>query len=135
MSAGPWYHNVLADKEYMYNDVRCVIKFSHEWKNLMKISQRLPHLILDIGFLHSSINKCIVPYELGGLCSVRGYASSIRDNLIKNVKDKIIAYTKVKALRVLSNSNIVQIWINHVLYRPNGIRYALLKKEFESLAR
>lgn len=135
MSAGPWYHIVVADKEYMYNDIRCVIKFSHEWKNLMKISQRLPYLILDIGFLHSSINKCIVPYELAGFCSIRGYASSIRKDLIKNVKDKIIAYTKVKALMVISNSNIFQIWRNHVLYRPNGIRYALLKKEFESLSR
>ena len=133
MSTGPWYHNVLADKEYMYNDVRCVIKFSHEWKTLMKISQRLPYLILDIGFLHSSINNCIVPYELGGLCSVRGYASSIRNDLIKNVKDKIIAYTKVKALLVLSNSKNLQIWVNHILYRPNGLRYTLLKKEFESL--
>lgn len=135
MSAGPWYHNVVADKDYIYKDVRCVIKFSNEWKTLMKISQRLPYLILDIGFLHSSINKCIVPYEGSGFCSIRGYASSIRNDLIKNVKDTIIAYTKVKALRVLSNSNIFQNWRNHVLYRPNSIRYALLKKEFESLAR
>jgi len=133
MSAGPWYHNVVADKDYMYNDVILIIKFSSEWKNLMKISQRIQYLILDIGFLHSSINKCITSYESGGWGSIMGYASSIRNELIKNVKDKIIAYTKVKALRVLSNSNIFQIWRNHVLYRPNGIRFALLKKEFESL--
>jgi hypothetical protein len=133
MSAGPWYHNVVVDEDYIYKDVRCVIKFSHEWKTLMKISQRLPYLILDIGFLHSSINKCIVPYELGGWASIRGY-TSIRNDLIKNVKDKIIVYTEVKALRVLSNSNIFQNWRNHVLYRPNSIRYGLLKKEFERLA-
>lgn len=133
MSDGPWYHNVVADKDYIYNDVRQAIKFSCEWKHLMKISQRLPYLILDIAFLHSSINKCIVPYELGGWCSVRGYASSIRKDLIKNVEDKIIDYIKVKALIVLSNSSNFQNWINHVLYKPSGPRFSLLKKEFESL--
>jgi hypothetical protein len=127
-----WYQSISVDKEYVYNDSLLVIIKSPEWKNLRKISQRLPYLILDIGFLHPVIISSIEDWNIGS-CSIRGYICNIRYGLIENIKDKIIAYTKVKALLVLSNSKILQNWVNHILYRPNGLRYTLLKKEFESL--
>jgi len=130
--AEPFYHCVNVDKDLVYNDIIVVIRSSHEWKNLMKISQRLPYLIHDIGFLHSAINSSIDDVDTDS-CSIRGYACSIRLPLVNSVKDKILVYRKIKALMVLSNSNIVQNWVNHILYRPPGPRYALLKKEFESL--
>ena len=137
---GPWYEtSYIVNHKYVYDDIILSVKNSSEWKQLMKISQKLPYLILDIGFLHLSIDKCIASVFCNGdkknFCygSLRGYVTCFRPHLIKLIKKYICDYTKVKALMVLSNSNIIQKWVNHVLYCPFGPRYTYLKKEFESL--
>ena len=139
---GPWYETAyVVDNKYIYNDLKLFVKNSAEWKQVMKISQRLPYLIHDVGFLHMCINKCInkcIESTVGdkkNFCygSLRGYVAGFRHILIRRIKKYICDYTKVKALMVLSNSNIVQNWMNHVLYSPFGPRYMHLKKEFESL--
>ena len=128
----PWYNSTFITYDYIYDDLVCSINQSNQWGNIVKLSQRLPYIIHDVGFLHSAIVKSIDSADIEA-CSIRGYTSSIRYPLIKCVIDKIIEYRKVKALMVLSNSHIISIWVNHVLYKPSSHRSSLLKKEFEEL--
>ena len=134
--AGPWYEISGPNRQYVYDDILLVIKCSLEWKNLIQMNQRLPHRVLDIGNLSLIIKNCMATEfdRYGGFGSYRGYGTFTRNTLMKAVKKKLTEdYYKKKAITILQNSTILNIWMNHILYRPPGSRYKFLMEHFESL--
>ena len=131
---GPWYECQGPDRQYVYDDLLLVMKNSLEWKKIMEMKQKQPYIFLDIGNLSLIIKDCMaVEFDkYGGFGSYRGYGAFTRYNLLKDIKKKLTEdYYKKKAITILQNSTILNTWVNHILYRPPGLRYKIHKSNFE----
>ena len=128
----PCWQIESVSREYVYKDLLFSVGKTKECKNIVKISKKLPHLILDYCLISKIIHK-IIDIEYGkfnGFGSLRGY-SSTRQGLLESINEKIKELNKIKALRVLSNSILINNWVNHVLYKVDGLRYYSIKEDFE----
>ena len=129
------YQSSSPGRQEVYDNIKESIECSVEWKKLIQMEQKLPYRVLDIGNISLIIKECMAEEfdRYGSFGSHRGYKSSTRYSLWRAVKQKIQEYYKKKAFTILKNSNIIDNWINHILYSPGGIRYKIHKTSFEKL--
>jgi len=129
----PSYQSSGPSRQVVYTDISDSIQYSREWKKLIQMNQRLPYRILDIGNISLIIKECIG--EFVNKCErMMWYFTSTRYSLLTVVKKKIHEYYRKKATTILTNSFIIDNWINQVLYSPGGIRYKIHKTSFQNLA-
>ena len=104
----PHYQMNSVSREYVYKDLLVSVGTTKECKNMVKISKKLPHLILDYCLISKIIHKLVdIEYNrFNGFGSLRGYCS-IRQGLLESINEKIKELNKIKALRVLSNSILI----------------------------
>tara|TARA_B100000795_G_C22704418_1_gene400981 strand:+ start:235 stop:645 length:411 start_codon:yes stop_codon:yes gene_type:complete len=131
----PCYQTECPSSEEVYKNCWVSIQRSVELKKIIPMNQKIAYRILDMGNI-SLIIKERMAEELkiySNFGSYRGYQSSTRYTLDCDIKEKIQEYYKKKAFNILKNSNIIDNWINHILYSPGGLRYKIHKTSFESL--
>ena len=124
--SGPWYECESPTKEYVYKDI--MKHFSYNLNKSSKIN--ISYKILNLGYLSiivkEEIDKEYKKYS--GFGSYRGYASFSRRSLIETVMEKIDKKRNEK----IANSKIIKFILHH-LYKPNGIGFKKMEKEFNSL--
>ena len=131
----PLYQSIEPSRQNVYTDISESIQCSREWKNLIQMNQRFPYRVLDIGSISIIIKECMAEEfdRYGGFGSHRGYYYSTRHSILVAVKKKMHEYYRKKAITILKNSCIIDTWINHILYSPNGLRYEIHKISYQSL--
>ena len=106
-------------KEYAIRDIKETFK-----------DKKIPDFVIETNVQHE-IDK------YGGLGSFRGYCSSTKDSIIKNI-EKDILFIK-KNIQIIEKNIYFQNWMNHILYRPPDysntfkvLRYYDVLQDFDS---
>ena len=129
----PSYQYSGPSRQVVYTDIlHYVMGFSVAWKKLIQMNQRLPYRILDIGNISLIIKECI-DERAKGYESLEWFWTSTRYCILGMVEKKIREYYRKKAITILKNSFIFDNWVNHILYRPGGIRYKIHKTSYQKL--
>ena len=114
---GPWYESSGPDAAYVQNS-----QFEH-YKHKANLAVGFkPYMIMQI-------IREVIPDGTTGFGSYRGYATFGLDAHFKTkIQDKISMKRQECALKIITN------WFVEIMFRPQGIGFIRVKKEFESIS-
>ena len=121
----------------IYNKLIEQVISSETWKKYNSTEKNIAKKIQNIGYL----GRLIKMYVLGYYEYYGGFGphnnSKDFDNLILNMLQFILNYldkqVKINCMKKITRSTLFNNWINHVLYKPGGIRDKTILKDYERL--
>jgi hypothetical protein len=127
--SGPWYETTGPSREEVYQDI--MIHFTEKYM----CTKNIGYNIMNYGYLSLMVKKIMAEEfdKYGGFGSHRGYQTFARRTLIEDIMEKLKIRKVEIAYKILCNSNIMNILMNSVIYKPGNKRVKYLEYKFNEL--